>query len=124
MKHSESKLQQSCVRWFDYQYPNLRYNLFAIPNGGARGKIEASIMKGEGVRAGVADLFFAKEFPSLVTDVTGIQYHGLFIEMKFERGKQTVYQKEFQRAVEKQGYRYEVIYNFDSFKNLIETYLK
>jgi hypothetical protein len=31
---------------------------FAVPNGGKRQPIEASIMKGLGVRAGVADLIF------------------------------------------------------------------
>lgn len=49
MTHNESKLQRVCVQWFRVQYPHLV--LFAIPNGGRRGKVEASIMKGEGVLA-------------------------------------------------------------------------
>lgn len=30
--------------------------VFAVPNGGARSKIEAAILKGQGVKAGVPDL--------------------------------------------------------------------
>jgi hypothetical protein len=34
---------------------------FAVPNGGARSKIEAAIFKGLGVKAGVSDLLFLHE---------------------------------------------------------------
>lgn len=115
MKHLESKLQQSCVRWFDYQYPRYRLNLFAIPNGGRRSKIEAAIMKGEGVRAGVADLFLA---------VPNGKYHGLFIEMKTESGRQTDTQKEFEKAVTAQGYSYTICRNFESFVNVVSDWLE
>jgi hypothetical protein len=50
-------------------------------------------------------------------------YLGLCIEMKYGKGKQTESQKAFQKAVEKQGYKYAVVSDFDSFKNLIESYL-
>lgn len=115
MKHLESKLQQSCVRWFDYQHSRYRLNLFAIPNGGRRGKIEAGILKGEGVRAGVADLFLA---------VPNGEYHGLFIEMKTESGRQTDTQKEFEKAVIAQGYCYTICRNFESFVNVVSDYLE
>lgn len=122
MNHQESKLQRNCVRFFDLQYPSLRQLLFAIPNGGRRGKIEASIMKGEGVRAGVADMFLAVQ--KTMNGGYDLQYAGLFIEFKFGKGKQTDSQKSFQAAVKKQGYRYEVVRDFDSFKNLLEEYLE
>lgn len=112
MKHAESKLQIECVRWFRLAYPKL--TLFAIPNGGRRGKIEASIMKAEGVLAGVADLFLAA--PSK-------EYHGIFLEMKHGSGKQTGSQKEFQNNAEAQGYQYTVCKTFDEFKTTIENYL-
>ena len=117
-RHLESKLQQSCVKWFDIQYSALRMNLFAIPNGGRRGKIEAGIMKGEGVRAGVADMFLAVPNSS-----PNLESCGMFIEFKFGKGVQNDNQKRFQAAVIKQGYRYEVISDFDSFKKLVNEYL-
>jgi VRR-NUC domain len=35
--------------------------MFAVPNGGLRSKIEAAIMQGLGVRAGVPDTFWIKD---------------------------------------------------------------
>ncbi len=55
-RHVESHLQQNCVKWFRFQYPPLVKLLFAVPNGGARSRTEAAIMKAEGVTAGVTDL--------------------------------------------------------------------
>lgn len=45
-----------CVSWFRLKYPAIGKLLFAVPNGGARSRTEAAIMKAEGVTAGVADL--------------------------------------------------------------------
>ena len=114
MKHAESKLQQACIKWFDYQYPQYKLNLFAIPNGGRRGKIEAAIMNGEGVRSGVADLFLA---------VPNSDFHGLFIEMKSEKGRQNENQKLFEKAISG-NYAYILVSSFDQFKATIEGYLK
>lgn len=115
MRHLESKLQQSCVGWFRLQYRPLTLNLFAVGNGGARSRIEAAIMNGEGVTAGVADLLLL---------VPRHNYHGLCIEMKTLKGRQAESQKLWQQAVEAQGYRYEVVRSFDEFKKLIDWYLK
>lgn len=119
MKHPESKIQQACIKWFDYQYPQYRLNLFAIPNGGARNKIEAGIMKGEGVRAGVADLFLAIPKQGLKNN-----YPGLFIEMKTETGRQTDTQKKFEKAVNSQGYFYFLCRSFDEFKPMVEFWIE
>lgn len=115
MRHDESNIQRNCVEWFNLQYPQWRGLLFAVPNGGARNKIEAAIMKGEGVVAGVADL-------QLALPRKGV--HALFIEMKTPKGHQSPSQKEWQTLVEAQGYRYEVVRSFDQFRELIEEYVK
>jgi hypothetical protein len=112
MTHEESKIQQSCIRWFRLQNPG--YILFAIPNGGRRGKLEAAIMKGEGVLAGTADLFLA--LPSG-------PYHGLFIEMKTEKGRQTPAQKDFEKRASMSGYKYAIVRSFIGFVKLINKYL-
>ena len=116
MRHTESKIQIACVRWFRYQYPHYALNLFSVPNGGWRGKFEAAIMKAEGITAGVSDLLL------LVPNKT---HHGLCIEMKTgEKGsRQSESQKEWQAAVESQGYQYTVCHCFDEFVTTITRYL-
>ena len=114
MKHKESQIQRAAVACFRLKYPKLALNLIAIPNGGARTAVEASILKAEGVVAGASDLFLF--YPSS-------KHHGLAIEMKTEHGKQTERQKAWQDAVEKAGYRYEVCRSASGFLELIEEYL-
>ena len=46
-KKEEAKLQTNCFRWFDYQYPELKMLLFAVPNGGSRNVIEAANLKAQ-----------------------------------------------------------------------------
>ena len=102
------------------QYRHLALNLFAVGNGGARNRIEAAIMKGEGVTAGVADMI-------LLAARNG--YHGLCIEFKHDKTAtsrktyQSPEQKAWQQAVENEGYKYAVVRSFDEFKDLIEYYI-
>lgn len=111
MTHEESKLQRMCVQWFRIQFPQL--TLFAIPNGGRRGKVEAAIMKGEGVLAGVADLFLM--LPTMY-------YNGLFIEMKTPDGKQSESQRAFERKAIENGYCYKICRTFDDFRDTVLIY--
>ena len=112
MKHTESKLQIACVRWFRLQYPNII--LFAIPNGGQRGIIGATILKREGVLAGVPDLFLAKQVNS---------FGGLFIEMKSAKGVQSASQREIMVKLLSAGYQYQICRDFDSFRNAVTNYI-
>jgi hypothetical protein len=52
---SEHEEQRAFVEWFRKSFKGVR--VFAIPNGGARFKVEAVKLKTEGVSAGVPDLF-------------------------------------------------------------------
>ncbi len=113
-RHIESHLQRNCLKWFRLQYPNLRLLLFAVPNGGARNKREAGIMKAEGVTAGVADVILLKPSGG---------YASLCIEFKTEDGRQQPTQKEWQAAAEGAGNKYVVIRSFDAFKEEVENYL-
>lgn len=58
------------------KYPELKL-LFHIPNGGRRDPVEAKHLREQGVKKGVPDLFLP---------VARNGFHGLFIEMKTERG--------------------------------------
>lgn len=119
MRKDESRLQQSCVRWFRYSYPLLGKLLFAVPNEGKRSVATASRMKAEGMVSGVADLFLC--VPKIVNSKI---YHGLFIEMKMPGNKQTENQKAFQVDVIGQGYDYYLCYSFDDFEQYVSSYLK
>lgn len=113
MKHLESKLQIECVKWFRLQYPFL--TLFAIPNGGRRGIVEATIMKREGILSGVPDLFLAKAVE---------QYHGLFIEMKSKNGKLSENQRKVRIDLLTNAYDVIIVNSFDSFVEQVNKYLK
>ena len=114
MTHEESRIQQGCVRWFRYQFPNLARLLFAVPNGGRRDAVTGKILKGEGVVAGVSDLILL---------VPAGPYHALCVEMKTRAGHQSPAQKEWQGEVEKHGYRYVVCRSLDDFIDAVYEYL-
>lgn len=113
MNNAESRLQQACIKWVRYQYPDLI--IYAIPNGGKRNAVTGAILKAEGVLAGVADLFVAKATP---------HSHGLYIEMKTDKGRQADSQRAFERAVSLEGYQYSVCRSFEDFRAVIKTYLE
>jgi hypothetical protein len=114
LKHEESKIQRGCVTWFRFQYRSLKHALFAIPNGGKRDVITASIMKGEGVLPGVADIFLM---------VPNNEYHGLWIEMKTKSGRHSDSQKDFMGTCEKFGYKYVTCRSLEDFQSCIREYL-
>ncbi len=127
MRHKESEVQRACVSWFRRAYHQYSWNLFSVPNGGGRSKVEAAIMKGEGTVAGVSDLILL---------LPNRKYHSLCIEFKQqkvtfdENGKehiaktyQSAAQKEWQGAVERVGNRYVVIRTFEEFRAEIEAYM-
>ena len=126
MKEQEHYIQETCVRWFNMQFPQYRGLLFAVPNGGARSKATAGKMKAEGVVAGVADLILLKPMSHPAHDDPGWYnyFHGLCIEMKTPKGYQSASQKEWQAKVEEQGYQYSVCRSLNEFIATIKKYLK
>lgn len=113
--HEESELQRQCVAWFRYQYPSRALLLFAVPNGGGRSPVEAAILKGEGVVAGVADL--------ILLEARG-NYGALCIEMKTPKksSRQSDNQKIWQEVAEKAGNAYVVVRTFEQFQDLVRRY--
>ena len=61
--------------------------------------------------AGVADLL-------LLIPAQG--YTMLAIEMKTDTGRQSPFQKDWQKEAERHGIRYEVVRSFDEFQYLVE----
>lgn len=114
MRHMEHRMQKACVWWFRLQYPHLAGLLFAIPNGGARDAVTGRMLKEEGVLAGVADLF-------LSVPANGL--HGLYIEMKTQKGVVSDKQKAFADNVMGMGYGWEVCRSADDFCRVVAGYL-
>lgn len=115
---SEHQLQVECVMWFRLQYPQLAPLLFAIPNGGARAKKTAAMLKAEGVTAGVPDLQLA--IPTIDNSA-----HGLFIEMK--NGTSNTLSKEqryMKDRLESAGYEYRCCRNFEDFRQNTTNYIR
>ena len=116
MKYKESDIQRVCVKWFRYQFPDLARNLISVPNGGYRSAVTAAIMKAEGIVAGASDLVL---FVPKLSEGCG----ALCIEMKTPKGTQSDYQKEWQKAVEAQGYKYVICRSVNEFTDTINDYL-
>lgn len=114
MRHLESDLQKSCVRWFSHQYAQYRELLYAIPNGGYRNNIEAVRFKMEGVRAGVSDLCLA---------VKKGDFGALYIEMKSNQGRVSKLQKEWQEKAENAGNKCVVCRSLDEFMCIVNEYM-
>ena len=109
-RHIEGDIQEACVKWFRYAYPN--YIIFAVPNGGTRNGREAVQLKREGALAGVADL------------VIVIEGAVLFVEMKTKNNKQQESQKVFQKNVERLRHQYVVCHSLQEFQLAIERFIK
>lgn len=88
--------------------------MYSIPNGGKRGRFEAAIMKAEGVRAGVPDLFLP---------VPRGTAHGLYIEMKVGDGRLSKEQAEFADEAVADGYSVVVAWDWALAKQAVLDYL-
>ena len=114
---TESQIQQAVFEWTEAmsrKYPELKL-MYHIPNGNKRDKIEAAHLKRQGVRAGV---------PDLCLPVASGRYHGLYLELKSERGRLQDSQRVWISDLNKQGYAAYVCYGFDEAKTAIEKYLR
>ena len=110
----EHRLQCACVRWFRLAYPQHHHNLFAVPNGGYRTPSTAAKIKAEGALPGVSDLILL---------IARGGYHGLLIELKTDKGRQSEAQREWQRLIEADGYKYVVVRSIEEFIKVVEAYL-
>lgn len=114
MRHAESKIQQACIRWFRYAFPEYAYCLIAVPNGVATTQSQGRILKAEGMVAGAADLL-------LLVPQQG--YGCLCMEMKTPTGRQQLTQKIWQKEIEKVGNKYVIVRSLEEFCQIVCEYL-
>ena len=114
---NEAGAQEALFSWIGYQlgrYPELKL-AYHIPNGGKRDARTAANLKRQGVKAGVPDIHLP---------VARGGYHGLYIELKVGKNKQTEKQKEWQRELTKQGYLSVVCYGWQEAAEQLVNYLE
>lgn len=101
------------MEWAKY-HPICKDYLFHIPNGGYRHIREAVKLKRMGVKAGVSDLFLA--YPSG-------NKHGLFMEIKTEKGRLTQEQMVWLERIRSVGFDTHVTRNVEDAIDKIRSYL-
>ena len=113
---SESEEQAAIFEWCALnrgKYPELEL-LYHIPNGGKRSKAEAARFKREGVKAGV---------PDLCLPVARRGFHGLYIELKAEKGVVSAEQKKWIAELKRQNYCAFVAYGAAAANKALTFYL-
>ena len=120
---SESQMQINFLRWFAVKHADLFDKIFSIPNGAKNGgrknkngvPVQAAIMKAEGLKKGVADLFLS---------VARSGFHGLYIESKTPVGTWDQDQKDFAAAVIPEGYAYILCRTPEQYEQQVTDYLE
>lgn len=125
MQHIESEHQKALIQWSQHhKLPNgMRISelLIAVPNGGARNKRTAAILRAEGVKKGVSDL-------ELVYPSGG--YGALWIELKRPivkgktKPKATPEQLAWIERVRAVGHQAVVCYGWHQARAVILAYLE
>ncbi len=102
----EEHLQAAIVRYYRLQYPE-RYGLLFSNHNNANSAAQGEKAKVQGRVPGVADLTYLKGNAQVV-----------FIECKTATGKQSPEQKQWQKLIESNGYRYEIVRSIDDAKKI------
>ena len=114
----EAEEQKVFFEWVDLnmkKYPEL-FLCYHVANGGKRNAIEAKHLQEQGVRAGVPDICFP---------VAKKGYHGLFIELKREKGgKTSKFQDKWIDMLNSYGYLAVVAKGATEAIKVISDYLK
>lgn len=113
----ETNLQQDLMTQLaqiPYKGESVSEYVFAVPNGGYRAKRTAKVLKAEGVKRGVPDIHcFVAKAP----------YHGLYVEMKTEKGVLSPEQEKMIYRLRQEGYKVVVCRSTRSALDEILKYL-
>jgi hypothetical protein len=102
----EFNLQHDCFQWTHKHLPEYRKQLFHVPNGGKRSRIEASRLKQSGTIAGIPDLIFC------------IQSQTFFFELKTTAGTLSSDQKLIHAKFKQNGFFVFVIRSVEQYKQI------
>lgn len=123
-RHLEDAAQAALFQWRAYavaQYPELKL-MFAVPNGGKRSIITASILKRTGVRKGVPDVWLPCQREKIIDGIR-CNMSGVVIEMKAPLGYVTPDQKWWLAELNKAGWLAVVCHEWTEARDIIINYL-
>lgn len=103
---SENRIQQEIYVWFWNTRVEERGLLFHV-NNSAASRIQGARLRSMGMVRGVADMVYLKPGGAPI-----------LIEVKTEVGRQSPQQREWEQAVTRAGYRYEVVRSLTEFQQL------
>lgn len=115
-RRGEEMLQRAVFEWIfhmEKRYPVLQY-AFHVPNGGARSKAEGGVLKACGVRSGI---------PDILIPVQNGRYHGLALELKYDKNKTSENQVRWLGLFADAGYLTGVAYTTDEALQFLSLYL-
>lgn len=115
---TESQHQMQVIKWSQQAhirqaYPELKL-LYHIPNERKCSQITGRLLKLMGLKKGVPDLHLP---------VPRGKWHGLYIEMKTEKGKTSEAQDWWLLELQKQGYCCAVCHGWQDAVDVLEAYL-
>jgi hypothetical protein len=113
-KPSESQICQSFLDFVQKRFPGYLPDIIKIDNEGKTSWTEGKRKRREGKVKGASDYFIA---------IPQNSSHGLWLEIKTERGRESPEQKAFGLARQKRGYQYKCVYGIDEAMKTLETYL-
>lgn len=102
------------MRILEFRYAHLKGCWHHSPGEGKRSQFQGALLKKMGMTPGWPDL-------EIMVQHDGCP--GLFIEFKTAKGRQSPEQKKVQKALEAQGYRYEIVRSEEQFVKIIHEYL-
>lgn len=110
-RSSEAAEQIAVVQWCDLMH----IPVIHIPNEGKRSPACANMLKSMGLRKG---------FPDLLVLRSRGRYHGLAIEMKYDKGTLSPDQREWLTILKSEGYACVACWGADDAIRIIERYNK
>lgn len=116
--NAETRTHLAVVRWWSLAAKGYKLDervLLHFANGGKRGRIEASILKGMGVRPGAPDLVLIAPRGDRV---------GLAIELKSPEGRLSIDQAQMLDLFESAGWAKVICWSFDEAVAAICNYLR
>lgn len=124
-RHAEGGLQRSVIHYLTLLENQGKLTFFAVPNGEKRDAKTAAILKGQGVRAGVADIVVLRPRMLHMWDRPGgppgngwREARPVFLELKAPEGALSTAQKTWRTKVEGMGFSYFVIRSLNDLQEV------
>ena len=115
-RQEETNIQIALSNYLKLKYPGVLFTI--APSGMKLSAFTAKMIKAMGYRAGSPDMMIFEPMFFL-----GKLYHGLFLEIKTEKGIISSNQKEFLELLDKRGYKTYVCFGYQAGIQAIENYL-